>query len=69
MGKVVIDSKKVKEINSLGIFRCAEKDLNFEGAPYGHTIVWYDVCADNGEGDIIDSFKTLSSAEKFAREW
>lgn len=56
-------------INGLGIVRCEEKKVNWRGELYGHTLVWYDVCADEGYGDIIESFKLCTQAILFARAY
>lgn len=66
---MTLEAKKVAELNGLGIIRCEEKKVNLDGMTYGHVNVWYDVCLDNGEGDMIESFKTLNAAKKFARDW
>lgn len=34
---------------------------------YGQLRVWYDVCDDNGEGDILESFKRLADARRYAK--
>lgn len=64
-----LNSKLMSIINGLGVIRCEEKRVDWNGKTYGHAIVWYDVCEENGEGDTIESFKTLKSAEKFALEY
>lgn len=62
-----LNSKVMCVINGLGIIRCEEKKVDYDGNVYGQNHVWYDVCLDNGEGDIIESFKKLADAKKFAR--
>lgn len=64
-----LKTEKVAEIWGLGIIRCEEKKVTADGEVYGQKNVWYDVCLDNGNGDIIESFKTKKAAEKFARDW
>lgn len=65
---MTMGAKKVAELNGFGIIRCEEKKVNVDGETYGQMNVWYDVCLDNGDGDIIESFKTLNAAKKFARD-
>ena len=45
-----------------------EKNLDYMGTLYGHTEVWYNVCLDNEDGDIVASFKTVNEVRKWARE-
>lgn len=55
--------------DGLAIIRCEEKKVDWEGNLHGQKIVWYDVCQDEGEGDTIESFKTLAAAKKFLAEY
>lgn len=58
----------VETVNGFGIVRCEEKEVNMYDELVGHKKVWYDVCLDNGEGDIIESFKTLKAARNAAEK-
>lgn len=65
-----LDASLEKTINGLGIIRCEEKEVDEEtGKVCGHTRVWYDICLDCGEGDIIDSRKTLEEATRLAKQY
>ena len=61
-----VAAKVIDKINGLGIVRCEEYLVNQDDKLVGHKKVWYDVCLDNGEGDIIDSFKTAKAAKAAA---
>ena len=64
-----IHSKVMEIVGELGIIRSEGKKVDFYGAPYGQRIVWYDVCLERGEGDIIESFKTMKAALNFAKNY
>lgn len=57
----------IETVNGFGIVRCEEKEVNSYGELVGHKKVWYDVCDDNGEGDILESYKTLKAARNAAK--
>ena len=59
----------VETVNGLGIVRCEEYLVNQNDKLIGHKRVWFDVCRNNGEGDIIESRKTLSAARRAAKDW
>lgn len=63
-----IRSEIAETVSGLGIVRCEERAKNLNGELHGQTLVWYDVCADNGTGDILESFKRLSDARRYAKE-
>lgn len=58
----------IEKVNGLGIVRCEEYLVDQDEKLVGHKKVWYDVCLDNGEGDIIDSFKTAKAARASAKK-
>ncbi len=64
-----LNSKVVEIVNDLAIIRFEEKKVDYDGNVYGHTLVWYEVCVDRGEGDTIECFKTLRAAKKYAEEY
>ena len=68
MYKQVLTNEIVDTINKCTIIKTKEKHLDYMGTLYGHTEVWYDVCLDNGEGDVVASFKTVKEARKWAKE-
>ena len=57
----------IETVNGFGIVRCEEYRETYDGKLVGHKQVWYDICEDNGEGDIIDSYKTLKAARNAAK--
>lgn len=68
MNKEIIEIKVVAIINNYGIQRCKERYLDVDGKPFGRIHTWFDVCEDQGNGDIVESFKTLREAKKWAKE-
>ena len=68
MYKQVLTNEIVDTINKYTIIKMKEKNLDYMGTLYGHTEVWYNVCLDNEDGDIVASFKTVNEARKWARE-
>lgn len=64
-----IECKVVELINGLGILKTIERAVDHTGKAYGQKTVWYDVCMDKGDGDMLESFKTLREAKSFAKAW
>lgn len=62
MKTIVTDTQLVKVVGVMGIVRTVEKKVDFDGKPYGHEIVWYDVCLEEGAGMIVHSFKRCRDA-------
>ena len=58
----------VKKVNGYGISRVEERKVDLDDNLYGQILVFYDVCLEEGEGDCIESFKTMKAAEKYCRE-
>ena len=56
-GYRLISQELIETLSPLGIVRTVEKNW------YDETIVWYDVCADDGHGAIIKSFKVKESED------
>lgn len=52
----------VKVVGVMGIVRTTEKKVDMDGKPYGHELVWYDVCLEEGHGMIVNSFKRYDDA-------
>lgn len=73
----VFDMKKFKTIKhdvvyeeeDLAVVRCEEREEDYDGNLVGRVHVWYDVCQDYGDGDIIESFKTLRESKNFIKYW
>ena len=64
-----VAAKVIETVNGLGIVRCEEYLVNHNDKLVGHKNVWYDICLDNGEGDIIESFKTSKAARAAAKKY
>lgn len=65
MTKEIVSADIIKVIGDYGIVKVKEKWF-VNGKPWRLSI-WYDVCIDHGNGDIVTSYKTLQSAVKWAR--
>lgn len=68
MEKEILEIKLVAIIGEYEIQRCKERFLDCNGKPYGKIHTWYDVCLEEGCGDIIESFKTLKEAKNWIKE-
>lgn len=68
MDKEILEIKIVTIIGEYGIQRCKERYLDVDGKPYGRVHTWFDVCDEQGDGDILESFRTLKEAKKWAKE-
>lgn len=66
MTKEIMSADIIKVIGEYGIVKVKEK-LFINGKPWKVSI-WYDVCLDHGNGDIVTSYKTLREATKWAKE-
>ena len=64
----LISSEIVETIGEYTIVKTKERMVDVNGKPYGRIHVWLDVCLDNGDGDIVASFKTLKAARKWVKE-
>ena len=68
MDKEILEIKIVDILGEYGIVRCKERYLDCYGKPFGCIYTWYDVCLEEGGGDIIESFKTLKEAHRWVKE-
>ena len=68
MDKEKLSFDLVGKVGCYGIFKCKERRLDNNGKPYGKIETWYDVCLDNGDGDIVASFGGVREAKKWAKE-
>ena len=70
MENKVVESFIAETIGEYGIIRSKEKwYLEEDGKVFvGRTQVFYDVCLEHGEGDIVASFNRISEARKWAKE-
>lgn len=67
MYKNIIDTRLMAKIGEYGIVRVKE-ELRFDNGTLLGTSVWYDVCLDHGDGDIVCSCGKLNEAKKWAKE-
>ena len=58
----------IQIIGEYGIVRTIEQMFSDNGKKIGNKTVWYDVCLENGDGDIVFSCQTLKDARKWAKE-
>lgn len=68
MERKVLSSDLVAVIGDYGIIKSREMSVKNNGSIYGKIQTWYDVCLDNGDGDIVASYDNLSNAKKWAKE-
>jgi hypothetical protein len=68
MEKKTIESFVVEKIGEYGIVRCREKWYWENGKVCGGTQIWYDVCLEHGDGDIVASYNSIREARKWAKE-
>ena len=67
MERRVADSIIVCVVGEYGIARVVEQTIWNNGKVFGKKI-FYDVCLEQGEGDIVASFERLIEARKWAKE-
>lgn len=68
MEKRKIFSAVVEKSYEYGIVKCKEGWIRNNGKPFGRIEIWYDVCLEQGDGDIVASFKTIKEARQFIKE-
>lgn len=66
--KELISSEIVETIGEYTIVKTKERALDINGKPYGRIQTWYDVCLDDGYGDIVASYDNIKAARKWAKE-
>lgn len=67
MYKNIVDARLMAKIGEYGIVRVKE-ELRFNAGSVAKREVWYDVCLDQGEGDIVTSFNNIKAAKQWAKE-
>lgn len=67
MYKEIIEHKLIQTIGQYGIVKTKEQYYLDNGSRFGREYVVYDVCLDNGDGDIVASFNMLKLARKYAK--
>ena len=68
MEKEIIEIKVIAIIGEYGIQKCKERYLDIYGKPFGRICTWFDVCLEQGNGDIVESFRSLREAKRWAKE-
>lgn len=64
----LINSEIVETIGKYTIVKIKERSLDINGNPYGRIQIWFDVCLDHGDGDIVSSYDNIKAARKWAKE-
>lgn len=64
----LISSEIVETIGEYTIVKTKERMVDVNGKPYGRIHVWFDVCLDNGNGDIVASFDNTRAARRWVKE-
>lgn len=67
MERKVVNAELKEIIGEYGIVRVKEQTVWYNGKVFGSTIM-YDVCLEQGEGDIVASFSKIKDAKKWAKE-
>lgn len=67
MEKKVVDSVVVEIIGEYGIAKVKEETVWNNGKVFGKKIL-YDVCLEQGDGDIVASFDKIGDARKWVKE-
>ena len=68
MDKIILSCDIVDVIGEYGIQKTRERTLDFDGKPFGKIQVWYDICLEQGNGDMVESRRTLKEARQWAKE-
>lgn len=69
MYKTTLSTEIKQIIGDYGIVKTVEQLHWQNGSKIGGSTIWYDVCLDKGNGDIVASYNTMAHARKWAREW
>lgn len=67
MERKVVDSIVIDIIGEYGIARVVECTIWNNGKVFGKRVL-YDVCLEQGDGDIVASFEKLTEARRWAKE-
>ena len=68
MYKEILEHKLIQKIGKYGIVKVKEQQYLYDGTKFDKMHTWYDVCIDDGDGDIVVSFSSLKTARKWAKE-
>lgn len=64
----LLSSEIVETIGEYTIVKTKERIVDANGKPYGPILTWFDICLDNGNGDIVASFDNTRAARRWAKE-
>lgn len=67
MERRVVNATIVEIVGEYGIAKVKEETVWNNGKVFGKKVL-YDVCSEQGEGDIVASFNKVSEARKWAKE-
>ena len=67
MERKIVNAELKEIIGEYGIVKVKEQTVWNNGKVFGSTIT-YDVCLEQGEGDIVASFSKIKDAKKWAKE-
>ena len=68
MRKEIMETKVMQTIGAYTIVKSVEQMYWDDGRRAGRAHIWYDICLDGGNGDIVASYDKLNEARKWARE-
>ena len=63
-------TEKTKVMQTVGVYTIVKsiEQLYWDnGERFGSAEVWYDICLNGGDGDIVASFDRLNEAQKWVR--
>ena len=67
MEKRTVSAELIEKIKEYGIVKVKEETVWYDGKVSGRKTI-YDVCLEQGDGDIVASFDKLKDARKWAKE-
>lgn len=67
MYRKIQELKQMQIIGDYTIIKSIEQMYLADGRRFGRESIWYDIYLDEGEGDMVASFKKLNEARKWAR--
>jgi hypothetical protein len=67
MERKVVNSELKEVIGEYGVMKVKEQTIWNNGKVFGSKI-FYDVCLEHGEGDIVASFDKLKDAKNWVKE-
>ena len=67
MRKEIMETKIMQTIGAYTIVKSTEQMYWDDGRRAGRAHIWYDICLDGGNGDIVASYDKLNEARRWAR--